>query len=292
MGTPARRSDHRNVSSFLHRYQSGERIDVWCELTALGKTVRDPLYLDDARAVARETMRRAADNIDVLIHRLRRIGYEFHGAGAVSRFEPAEFENPGLVNLISIINRLSSAPEGNAHGPDIWSRPAPDICERLDRLERNVGGPMPLSIRAWCEEVGAVSLLGSHAALQAASISSPLAGHRAAIGTNVALAEPAVETATAPEPLVVNPCFDGWDQPAAPPYRGAFTLTLGPANVAGPHRMTIPNPAADGLFLNGHRRNFVDYLRASFRHGGFPEFARRKHRPHEIDFLSEGLLEI
>src|SRR5258708_2993173 len=65
------------MSSYLERYLAGEREHVWDELVAVGAAAREgPLYAD-ALAVARETMRRVRANIETLIPRLRRIGYDF-----------------------------------------------------------------------------------------------------------------------------------------------------------------------------------------------------------------------
>ncbi|MGZ3680588.1 MAG: hypothetical protein ACXWQR_18935 [Ktedonobacterales bacterium] len=64
-------------ATFLERYVAGEHEQVWAELVALGAAVRqEPLHAD-ALAVARETMRRARQNVLLLIRRLREVGYRF-----------------------------------------------------------------------------------------------------------------------------------------------------------------------------------------------------------------------
>lgn len=65
------------MSSFLSRYEAGEHDAVWAELRALGAAIRDPAHLDDASAVAREAMRRARKNIELIIERLDGIGFTF-----------------------------------------------------------------------------------------------------------------------------------------------------------------------------------------------------------------------
>jgi hypothetical protein len=65
------------MSDLLRRYQAGEYEAVWDDLRALGSRVYDAPSVDDARAVARETMRRARANIETLIGRLDTIGYRF-----------------------------------------------------------------------------------------------------------------------------------------------------------------------------------------------------------------------
>jgi hypothetical protein len=43
---------------------------------------------------------------------------------------------------------------------DVLDRPTKRTAQQLDKLEKMAGGPLPLSLLAWYEEVGAVSLLG------------------------------------------------------------------------------------------------------------------------------------
>jgi len=63
--------------SFLDRYQTGECEAVWEDLVSLGPGVRHELYVADARAVARETMRRARRNVEMLIGKLEQLNYGF-----------------------------------------------------------------------------------------------------------------------------------------------------------------------------------------------------------------------
>lgn len=85
------------MSSFLERYERGECEQVWDELLALGAGVcEEPLYAD-ALAVARETMRRARHNIEVLIPRLVRVGYQF-GYGWVQPFVRERSMHPYRAN--------------------------------------------------------------------------------------------------------------------------------------------------------------------------------------------------
>lgn len=73
--TPA---DQTSVpKSFLDRYQAGDCAAVWEDLVALGSAARHELYLADAQAVARETMRRARRNVEMLIGKLEQLNYSF-----------------------------------------------------------------------------------------------------------------------------------------------------------------------------------------------------------------------
>src|SRR5262249_1504627 len=49
--------------------------------------------------------------------------------------------------------------------PAVLLRPGRQTAKDLDRIEKAAGGPLPLSLRAWYEEVGSVSLLGWHTSL-------------------------------------------------------------------------------------------------------------------------------
>ncbi len=85
------------MSSFLERYERGEHEQVWEELLALGAAVREELLYADALAVARETMRRARHNIEVLIPRLVRVGYQF-GYGWVQPYVRERLAQPYRAN--------------------------------------------------------------------------------------------------------------------------------------------------------------------------------------------------
>ena len=132
-----------DVRSFHARYLAGEHEAVWRELAALGDGVRDPAVLDDARAVARETMQRVRRNVELVVTRLRAMGYRF--------VQPA-------------------------HEP-----PTPALLARLDTLEAQAG-PLPLALRAFYEEVGAVCLMGAHPTLSSYAESPSLGGMLRAVG--------------------------------------------------------------------------------------------------------------
>lgn len=113
------------MPGYLERYRRGECEEVWAELLALGGQVRDrPLYLE-AQSVAHETMTRARANIELLVPRLTSLGYEFAHPDRV--FVPADEETRRFVTDV----------------------------------ERHAG-PLPLSLRAWCEVVGEVNFMGRH----------------------------------------------------------------------------------------------------------------------------------
>lgn len=126
------------MASYLDRYVGGEYEAVWTELCALGEHVRAEPVLSDAQAVAREMMRRVRLNVEMLIQRLASLGYAFAA-------DPA---NPGDAPVI----------RGEDESLPI-EPPTAASLEALALLEREVG-PLPLSLHAFYEVVGAVNLLG------------------------------------------------------------------------------------------------------------------------------------
>jgi hypothetical protein len=327
------------MAGLLQRYQNGERREVWNDLTALGDAVRQPQYLREAQGVARETMIRARHNVETLIPRLDKLGYRFHThldsmRESVNSIEqamrlsdemermnagsPAPFGGLGKLAAM-IMPKLREQTAGPApvivdplRHPDVWQQPDAATAKRLDDFEQAIGGPLPLSLRAWCETVGAVSFMGSH----------PLLGQRQETGMKMgfgfgtptddfrqfsgAAARAGVELVTEIEtadetpladPLVVQPYFEEWEDGEG---EGLLELSLAPddlhkANISGgdPYGMRIPNAAADGVFSDWNQAYFVEYLRIAFRWGGFPGFARTTQRPElELAYLAEGLLDI
>jgi hypothetical protein len=62
---------------FVERYEAGDRVQVWAELTDLGEAVFDPAYVTDAVAVAEATMNRVATNISTLVQRMNTMNYRY-----------------------------------------------------------------------------------------------------------------------------------------------------------------------------------------------------------------------
>jgi hypothetical protein len=147
------------MAAFLKRYVAGDCIPVWRELAALGGDVRQKRYYADAAAVAAETMRRARQNVEALIGRLDAMGYRF-----------LTLEQRDAIRQNGVLNLPTGRPIPKRRKPPlkdplVLAPPAKSTAKDLDRLEELAGGPLPLSLRAWYEQVGAVSLLGLHAAL-------------------------------------------------------------------------------------------------------------------------------
>ncbi len=208
---------------WLEQYLRGGHVHVWTEMTGTDVILLGSRDADDARAVARETMRRARRNVERLVELLPGIGYEF---------EPREWS-------------------------PVFTPPEPDIADRLAELEREVG-PIPLSLRAWYEEVGQVDLVGRHP------------------GWDYELTDPLV--VDAPIDHVLSEFEDRGTEGAG----DRFLIGLAPdfwhkADVSGgaPYSLEVPNRGVDGLLLyEPHQTTFVNHLRIAFRWGGFPGWDR------------------
>lgn len=250
------------MAGFLQRYDRGEREAVWAELAALGDRVREPETYDDAVAVARETMRRARQNIEILIPRLHELGYAF------TYPKPLE------------------PPVRNAAG-------------QLRKLEGVLQGPVPLSLRAWWQEVGRVSILGGHPLLNPKVsgedvLPDPL--DFAPLNYALSSVEDWLDDGGYAAPSLAYPTRD-WEA-AAKPAGMRFPFDFAPdelhkADISGAtYDVMLPDSAAD-FRLMGAKGDpwFVAYLRRSFSLGGFPGWAGHKNAPmREIGILTKDLL--
>jgi hypothetical protein len=185
--------------TYLECYINGEYESVWEELQALGPAVRQESVYSDALAVARETMRRVRSTIEELIQRLLSIGFVFGYDRHLMRmvqsiregsmdwtdylgslawvqqqpplFLPATLMEDQLAKMLRY--RLT-------HDADAFRREwradltnPPVMGDYLEELDQEYG-PVPLSIRAWYEEVGAVNFFGYHPRWPSMADSDPL----------------------------------------------------------------------------------------------------------------------
>jgi hypothetical protein len=147
---------------------------------------------------------------------------------------------------------------------------------------------IPLSLRAFLEEVGWVDLLGSHPAL------SPMSDHDEPLSltdplemTGLANLEEILEEWSSSHPADREPVL--WEIGC---HAEAKADVLKGEQAEGFYAVQVPNGAADAV-LEGHANNltFVEYLRLSFHWGGFPGWEKYENRPvKELAFLRDGLL--
>jgi hypothetical protein len=241
-----------DAKTLLSRYQGGQYESVWRDLVALGPEARKDPYTESARSVAQETMRRAAHNIALLVQRLRQLDYRF-----------------------------DSAPESVLRQCTKDERKLLVACERKRFW-------IPLSMRAFLEEVGMVCLLGVHPAL------NPVNDQREALF----LTDPLEFTSE----YNLGEIFEEWSE-SAPAEREPVSWMISAdaqtkvdilkgEQAEDFYTAQLPNAAADTV-LNGesHEFTFVEYLRFTFQWGGFPGWEKYENRPEkELAFLKQGLM--
>jgi len=247
--------------TLLDRYVAGQRTQVWLDLAQLGARVREPEHLAEAVPVVREAMTRARDNVVTLIERLHEQGYAFHGGAPLVPHAPPDEHTPAFVTWLEAR----------------W-------------------GPLPLTLRAWIEVVGDVSLLGNH---------------------------PAFPTGLVTDPLVIEVEYKGWREARVdrtgwarayheseyeawldrqPGEGEPFAIVLAPddlhkAEISGgpPYGIYVPDASADGRlrYADGVQLSFIEYLRLVFANGGFPGLWKRdpgSEGRRACRRLAEGLL--
>jgi hypothetical protein len=311
------------MPAFLKRYLAGDCVAVWRELVGLGEDVRQKRHYADAAAVAAETMRRARHNVEVLIGRLDAMGYRFmkmeeHDACAKDatkravrliaelseKMDPADkrrFDRPRIMRSPEFRALLAERAEQSRQAaiqyidtafdrrnpplkdPEVFAPPDKQTAKDLDKLEKLAGGPLPLSLRAWYEQVGGVSLLGWHSTLDP-NQDEPNYG-------------------VCPDPLMIEPLKPVIQHFKEGDYEGELYVDLAPDDVfktggggCGPYGMRVPDARADGIFtVVGIRKGptFVNYLRKTFEWGGFPGWEGRRGCPRKtIAQLAEGLISL
>jgi hypothetical protein len=194
--------------------------------------------------------------------------------------------------------RLKKQVEIADHRQDgsVFSPPTKTEITFIRKLEKKgmlkKGMFLPLSLRAWVEQVGDVNLAGAHPALciwEDANLpgvhADPL---MVTLDHFMFHIEGWVEACDAGEdPGVIDPVL-GWDAEAK------ARLAVADEQFDYGYTMELPNAAADAPFDGEpHNTGFVDYLRIAFRWGGFPGWERHDKRPeYELKLLTEGLLPI
>ena len=220
----------RDVSYFT-RYMAGDHEVVWAELSALGENVRSRNALEDARAVAAETMRRVEHNLLILKERLPACGYRFN------------------------------APTTDPPKPVYRTADREDF-DLLHILETE-SGPLPISLHAFYSIVGEVDFSqdyeqliqwparedgAPYTELQMLAEFNPLSVSTLA----VLMAHRLQGVKSVEAPLVPDEAGNAF-------YSGDYYYT------------ELPNSNVDasiGTYFGGSE-DFVGYLRQAFRHSGF-----------------------
>lgn len=243
---------------FYERYEQGLHQEVYDELLALQEHIHEPHLYDEALVIVRTMMRRVRHNLEVIVPRLSQMGYLFREGGF---WENAPTEKQ---------TRLKKE-------YPIFQPPTPETYQRVAQLEQLVG-TLPLSLKCWYEEVGAVNFIGLFPSNERGygPVLDPLC---------VDSVEVALQMVTSLHKVGL------WEEEPL--------LILAPDNYhkygysgAGSYNMLLPCKAIDTTFLNEpHNTTFVNYLRICWKWGGFPGLERENRLTRkEFSFLTEGLL--
>src|SRR5687768_3416287 len=221
--------------NYLERYQNGEYEQVWKELQNLEASIRNEPYYTQAQEVATETMRRVRRNCERIISPLHTLGYVF-----------------------------GTFPDGTRRSYTVepLTPPSDEMQADSEELESEAG-PLPLSLKAFWQEVGAVDLVGMHPSWPDGL-----------------------------DPLVVDPpegALSYLDDEGDGIFVGLAPDDLHKDNTSGgdPYGLELPNPSADFLFMyERHDLLFVPYLRlAILQWGGFPGLEGREIQFKPLDRL-------
>lgn len=311
------------MTTFLERYLSGEHESVWNELVQLGAAVRQEPVYTDALAVAREIMRRVRQDIELLIDRLIQRNFVFgydHRIQPVFRgkypaeqcreylemFAWAREQPPVFVASrqreeehleTAVLSDFSFA--GGEPGDVLSEGEGEDthtMSSYIDEIEQLVGS-VPLSMRAWYEEVGGVNFYGYHAEWEQRYRAwySPILNHTVSS-----------RLMSECDPLMVYPLDKAFMMRLRREYKGEECYRLEFAEdryfkdycngSSSPYAFPLPDAGADSLlhcFAFDRPVTFVDYLRTSIlRWGGFPGLAQWPTAVPEDDvaFLTQGLM--
>jgi hypothetical protein len=258
-----------NPREWVPRYAQGEHTAVWNELVRVGPAVREDSHLEFAEQVCREMTRRSRQNLITIISRLHEVGFEFWSS--MER------------KLIRLSEKETREPWSQ---PAVWEAPKKDVPAKFNSLEKK-GIVIPLSLRIWAEEIGYVSLMGSHPVLcpfyEKPAEQSPLYADPFMVGLILPQLSPSLDDLEdGTEPLIIS--YDDV-------YKATISMDTGSDEE---YSIEYPNATIDahigGLW---YEANFLDYVRKSFEWGGFPGWERYDDRPQqELAYLKLGLLAI
>ncbi|MFC0437400.1 hypothetical protein [Kutzneria buriramensis] len=217
-------------SSWLSRYQSGQRKQVWHELRQLGGRVREPEFAQEAQLVCDEMARRARHNIELIVDRLSNDGYRFHA------------------------NNDDQTPM-QAHIP-----PTPASATYADWLQQRFD-TVPMTLMSWIRIVGDVWLVGTHPHWPTSASADPLVIEVERTGYPPESSMRAwLERRTD-----VPGTSDLFELPLAPDRFHKENTSGG-----SPYGIVLPDSCADGSFTWDTPMPFVSYLNWVFSNGGFP----------------------
>ena len=233
------------MSTYFEKYNSGNEKEVWDEIEALDIADLSPEQLEDINSVCSETMKRVLSNIEKLVSALKNSGFDF------SKYPDGENHN--------FIHGLES--------------PDSEVDNKIEKLE-TIAGPLPLSLKYFWKEVGAVSLVGLRDGWE--DYSDPL--FVASINDNLEVVEEWAEFrkecddhAEDPFMLFISPDEDQKDG-----FEGGQFYNI-----------ELPCSRVDGLVKDAPSEStFIDYLREAFEAKGFPGLEKVPDFLKSLEFQS------
>jgi hypothetical protein len=238
------RTATKAAGDLLARYLHGEHGPVWNELRsheALGGDL-----LEEARAVALETMSRVSRGADILAERLAALGW------------------------MPLYGELRTSPR--VEDPEV-----------MRRIEEITGAPLPVSLWAFWEVVVGINLVWDYERGGAPDLGVDLPMDEM---DPLCVAPPEYVTGLfeewEDERSGVDPeLTDPFSLDLAPDDLIKANISGG-----APYAIELPFLGADPVFANeSHELPFVDYLRLCFNWAGFPRLERHAHRPDVREFL-------
>lgn len=239
------RAATQSTGELLDRYMWGEHGAVWNELRS--HEALEGALLKEASAVATETMRRVARNTELLAERLAASGW------------------------VPLYGELRTSPR--AEDLDVFRQ-----------IEEATGSPLPLSLRAFWENVGGINFVWDYNIGEAPNL-----------GVQVPLDE--MDPLCVAPPAEVTDLLDEWEYERSgidPEIADPFELDLAPdylhkvnTSGGGPYGIELPFLGADPVFANEpHELPFVEYLRLCLRWAGFPGLERHSDRQDIREFVN------
>ena len=235
----------QSTGDLVSRYQRGEFESVWSELRKHPAVGGD--LLEEARGVASETMKRVARNVERISERLSKAGWK------------------------------------TGYAP-LHSKPRKEDGDVFRQIEERTSAPLPLSLRAFWEEVGGVNWVWDYDEPEDCPN----------LGIDLPLAH--LDPLCVGSPENMTHLFDEWEdqhKDVDPEIAGPFRLDLAPdrlhkANISGgaPYGIELPFHGVDPIFENeGRELPFVDYLRLCFRWAGFPMLEKHGDREDVLKWV-------
>jgi hypothetical protein len=191
-----------------------------------------------------------------------------------NRFLPAAKQIANSSRLQQVIEHLTAgasveSPANSLQDQSIYQRAGQRDAE-FENVERTLGGPLPISLRAWSESVSHVSFMGAHPILNPSTmmVRDPLVLH---------------DVVAAVKALDDPDLWEGDIFLIAPSYTSN-------AGIGASNGIRLPDRSADAAFGDRKKGFFVEYHRRVFAWAGFPGWEVHPNPPMDlIRELTHGL---